>query len=1029
MKSWLRNLLFLIGVATVLYSIAVFFHITFSYDLRIYAALGDSAPVGNPMGVRIDAEELDSEDQASWRGKVRPQSGDLLIELAGRPVPTFEHFAREHAKLKRASFPEGTRVLSDGADPTEQTDQAPLYLIGQGTQQERWVRIKFLQANEVGEKDPDFQIAWIKLRPFPARLVLISLAWFLLKMIIFVLGAFVLWRRPTDGSARIFFLHCSVTVVAYMGCFHWINLAGNPFLFYPFVICAMLVPPLTSYLYLRFPSPHALVERWPILTPLLLFSIPTVWIVSVLSQLVWLNRLMTTDADPAFVSETLATAAWLGYTYLPMATFLFGTGLLVLIHRYFTATVPSERNQVAWILVAGILALFPLGMVLYIAYARPIEFRLGWYTQPMMFVASILFSSAYAVSITKYKLMRAGRLLNRGFLYFSVSFLAMALFCLQLALFTLWTGTENFEWINVLLVGLTSMFLLVLLGFWGDRFQKRSELRFYREKYQLDRAMRKLSRAVDRLVEPSQLLDQMLHSARDAVSAKGGLVYFRDEEEAIYLCVARVGEVHGPDQLSTEAPLIEQLNESSLLDFSRSETNLSPTRLPSLRVLEWGQIALALEVQESLQGIVILGEKEDELGEYTTEDHNFLIALIRTTCLALQGAQGHRTIAGLREDLQQKVEEIAEQRQQILFLQGELSGRMIEGENAPEELLSQEKDFKGTPLRHELRGSSPAVRRLLNDISKVAQSQTSVLIRGESGTGKELVAKAIHQNSARAEGPFVPVHCAALSAGLLESELFGHVKGAFTGADQEKIGRFELADCGTLFLDEIGDIDAATQVKLLRVLQEQSFEKVGGTKSIRVDVRLLAATHRNLEQLIREGKFREDLFYRLNVISLWTPPLRERGDDIVELALHFLRLYSSRTGKHISRISPPALEACLQYAWPGNVRQLENAIERAVVLAEGESLSLEDFPPEILRPSQPLTPAGTSPPAAVRSVQNQHPAVTSSAANLTNQIEAVEKQQLMDALSSCQGNKSKTARMLGIPRSTLFSKLKKHGIA
>ena len=251
---------------------------------------------------------------------------------------------------------------------------------------------------------------------------------------------------------------------------------------------------------------------------------------------------------------------------------------------------------------------------------------------------------------------------------------------------------------------------------------------------------------------------------------------------------------------------------------------------------------------------------------------------------------------------------------------------------------------------------------------KVAASPSAVLIRGESGTGKELLAAAIHPASPRAAGPFVKVHCAALSQSLLESELFGHVKGAFTGADRDRVGRFEQADGGTLFLDEIGDINLEVQTKLLRVLQEMSFERVGSSQPITVDVRILAATHQDLEALIRAGRFREDLYYRLNVICLHTPPLRERREDIFELAVHFLDLHAQRIGKPVTHLDPEAVEALAAYDWPGNIRELENVIERAVVLADGPAVTVDDLPPELrrsgrrgLRPRlpRPRSPAGS----------------------------------------------------------------------
>ncbi len=234
---------------------------------------------------------------------------------------------------------------------------------------------------------------------------------------------------------------------------------------------------------------------------------------------------------------------------------------------------------------------------------------------------------------------------------------------------------------------------------------------------------------------------------------------------------------------------------------------------------------------------------------------------------------------------------------------------------------------------------------------KVAASPSAVLIRGESGTGKELAGRGDPpREPASRQRPFVQVHCAALSQNLLESELFGHVKGAFTGADRDRVGRFQQADGGTLFLDEIGDINWEVQTKLLRVLQEMSFERVGSSQTITVDVRIVAATNQDLEALIQAGQFREDLYYRLNVISLHTPSLRERKEDVFELAVHFLNVHARRAGKSVTQLDDEAIETLDAYDWPGNVRELENVIERAVVLADGPAITRDDLPPETRRP-------------------------------------------------------------------------------
>jgi transcriptional regulator with GAF, ATPase, and Fis domain len=319
-----------------------------------------------------------------------------------------------------------------------------------------------------------------------------------------------------------------------------------------------------------------------------------------------------------------------------------------------------------------------------------------------------------------------------------------------------------------------------------------------------------------------------------------------------------------------------------------------------------------------------------------------------------------------------------------------------------------------------------------------------VLVTGASGTGKELLAHAVHQNSARRNGPIVSVHCAALSPSLLESELFGHVKGAFTGAHKDRLGRFESANGGTLFLDEIGDISLETQIKLLRVLQTREFEAVGGTRTVKVDVRLIAATNQDLKKLIVEGKFREDLFYRLNVISIALPTLAERKEDILELALYFLNKCSEKLGKHLTQIDDDTLVALKRHSWPGNIRELENVIERAVVLAEGETITVGDLPNEVLTRSPATSktllprsmpvaslssPKLTSSPDAPSSPSKPEPVLASAVRFSRDDLdEFAERESLEQALRASSGNKAEAARMLGMPRSTFFSKLRKFQI-
>ena len=304
-------------------------------------------------------------------------------------------------------------------------------------------------------------------------------------------------------------------------------------------------------------------------------------------------------------------------------------------------------------------------------------------------------------------------------------------------------------------------------------------------------------------------------------------------------------------------------------------------------------------------------------------------------------------------------------------------------------------------------GESPAMQEVLETVRQVAPSKANVLITGESGTGKELIARAIHQLSPRARYPLVTVHCAGLPRELIESELFGHEKGAFTGAHERRIGRVEQAQGGTLFLDEIGEIDATIQIKLLRFLGERTFERVGSNKTLSADVRLIAATNKNLEELVKTGAFRDDLYYRLKVVTIWLAPLRERTGDIPLLAQDFLREFARENDKKVNDFTAEALEALMKYRWPGNVRELRTALERAVVLCRGEKVSLRDLPPE-------ARSNGAAPGAA-------DPSRLLAQDNLT--VQEAEKHLIIRALKESNGNRTLAAKKIGISRRTLHRKL------
>jgi len=313
-------------------------------------------------------------------------------------------------------------------------------------------------------------------------------------------------------------------------------------------------------------------------------------------------------------------------------------------------------------------------------------------------------------------------------------------------------------------------------------------------------------------------------------------------------------------------------------------------------------------------------------------------------------------------------------------------------------------------------GGSPAMQEVLRLIDRVGPTDSTVLILGESGTGKELIAEAIHANSTRSARPFVKLNCAAIPETLLESELFGHEKGAFTGAVARKLGKFEQADSGTLLLDEIGDMSLATQAKILRALQERELQRVGGSQTIKVDVRILASTNKDLERAVKDGSFRDDLYFRLNVVTINVPPLRDRRHEIPELADHFLAEANARMNRSITRLAPDTLAALMEYGWPGNVRELRNMIERAVVVNDGDVLALSSFPPPIRPADAPNGAAGQN-----RWETLQH-------LSLDEKVAQLERAFVLDALSRAGGVQAAAARLLGVTERSVWHLVKKHRI-
>jgi len=992
------------GVLTVLYCLAVLGFVATAPDIGLRCLLVNEQKVdGDSDEVGLEIRQIIQDPSRDPREGPKP--GDKLIEIARRPSRTFTHFAARLFDLRSAEFPGRDRFSQ--MDLLQHPDQLPP-VVQRGD--ERLVEVKYLHAGEL-------QRAWLPIRSVPWEHVVLTFVWFLLVFAIFSVGALAFWARPFDRQARIFFAMCTVTLGGFVGGYHWWMIAGSLWLIVPFIVCAMLVPVVTLHFFMVYPEPKPPLAGHPYRAVLAIYAIPMLWTTALVGLAVYLAR--TDPADYRHIESVLKALNEGIYVYLGIAATYFVAALLALANSFFTTRNPILHSQVKWILWAALVATLPVGYSLSLAYFQKEKFALGAASFPM-FTASLLFMLAYAVGIARFKLMLVEEILSRGMVYYILSLAITVGFSLAIATGSLAAMYEHVQVARHATVVVALVVVAVFLLNWSrDRLQRMIDRKYFREKFQLDKALQQMNHSAGRLVDPTALAERMLGSCRDLLGVDRAALYLRDATSGLFRLIAAGGIEGAPLTFATDAELLGLVQEDAQqrrLDSESGEIQPAPHLLQQLEV----ELVHALEVDGQLSGALLLGPKRNGT-QYTAEDLALLTSLGQITSIALHSARVHQAVARLNDEMQLKVEKITEQQRLISMLQSEITSRQ-----------QVETPAETVPFRRELiKGSSPAILRVLETVRKVSGSQSSVLIRGESGTGKELLATALHENSPRRSAPMVSVHCGALSAGLLESELFGHVKGSFTGAHRDKIGRFEMANGGSLFLDEIGDISLDTQIKLLRVLQEREFEPVGGTRSIQVDVRLIAATHQNLERLIAEGKFREDLFYRLNVISITLPPLRERVDDIIELALYFLNRAAERAGKRISHLDNAVIEALKRHPWPGNIRELENAIERSVVMAEGQEITLYDLPADIVsaatRPVQVLETKPVLADAFRPESEGNRQVVTGVGSRFSSAFPG-ERQALLNALAQARGNKAEAARALGIPRSTFFSRLKKFGL-
>jgi transcriptional regulator with GAF, ATPase, and Fis domain len=1018
-SSWRRTVLRVLwmgsSLCVLLYSIAVLTHVARMGSIGVRCLFG------------TEVEEKIPTDYA-WQGG-RPQIGDSLISIG-----PFE--------IREGSYSDYIRTLR-----------------GLSTQVGDTIKVRWRDQNT-----EMVHSSLVTVQYPPSWTYFRSCVWFLQELLIFAIGARVFWKRPDDASAGLFFAVCIVTVGAFMGGYHWTEIVTEPLLIYAFALFAVFVPVVNLHFFLVFPRANPIFEKHRKWVLGGLYGVPTAYLLALWGTM-YAARWSALNEDYSQTAAVFQFLRHLAMGYIGLAVFLFGLCILCLMFSYRHAPGRAARNQVRWILLASLISLVLIAYLLVNAWIDPATLGRGNAAWPM-FCVSLLYTMAYAFSITRYKLMQVEEFINRSAVYFAFSLTAGLIYSGVLLVSGKLIGDQLFSTHATSRVAIAAAVLvfvvLILSEVARGRFQRVIDRQFFREKYKFDRAMQKMRLAVGSLIDRATLGRRLLEAASEVLRLEWGALYLEDAPGRPLQLVASHGPAPDERSLASDHPLAVRLRQTHAVRLSHALA-LNGARDPATdaMIALGGEAATSLGDDGQLSGLLVLGPKRSGM-PFEDEEMAFLAALSSVATLVLHSADIQQTLESLNRELRDKVEKITEQQRRILILQDQLRDRAERerdssapsGERQQRELALVTLSEGDLGPFESIKGSSGAVRKMISMARKVAVTHSAVLIRGESGTGKELLAAAIHQSSPRAGRPFVKLHCAALSQSLLESELFGHVKSAFTGADRDRVGRFEQANGGTLFLDEIGDINLEVQTKLLRVLQEMSFERVGSSQPITVDVRILAATHQDLEALIGAGRFREDLYYRLNVICLHTPALRERREDIFELAVYLLDLHSQRTGKLVTHIDPEAVEALVAYDWPGNIRELENVLERAVVLADGPAVMFDDLPRELrqpvrrrLRPRLPA-PAGAGAPETSRGIG--HPAVPrhlgvaddafpdsgwgvsepekSPAEDWNSEFVSYERQRLIDALNEAKGNKSVAARLLGMPRSTFVSKVKKHGI-
>lgn len=1050
-----------VAVAAISYCLVVIWYVATFPDVGVRCLLPT-----DPETQSLQVAQFTHSDEDYKSEPIRPR--DQIFEFAGRPATNFLAFVEGLGNLRTASIPPGGQ-LPAGSNPSEGANPPLVEIAPSGNavnqSPHRWVRLVLRRPTDVDPMEYE-RTTYVAIKPLEPGSFILTILSFVCQLMILGVAMTAFWQRPNDRVVRTFCLMCCAWMPAFVGGFHWWVLAASPILNFPFIFSACLLPAVTLHFFLSFPRENVWLSQKRFVAIACIYG-PATLASLVIAFVYWAAwSLNGVDTDQMSVFQKLsALGGQLAHSVDSIPSgYEISSGLLYILRLaifativlscvYFGLTVVSlgynllttqnsmERRQASGILIASLIATIPIIYTLYLAFYHRPTFALGG-AKPPMFIASALFMAAYAHGMLRHRLILVNEVVRQGRRHFLVSTGVTAISALLLAVAVVATRVYSLPADTSLLLQITLFFILVLgvsFVLWvRDKVQAVIDNQFFAEKYQLDRTLQQLNHASEYLSDPVALAEMTLKACEDVIACSGACLYLRDGSGQYRLVAAR--GVSGVPSKLTEAMVKSGSQSESVIRRTGLRAVRSTSASDLLLDAVGGELLCFLKTVDGIDGLIVINKRTNGVA-YSAEDVAFLQATCQMTELALNSSRANQNLAQVNSELKMKMDRIAEQQRQLTILRAELTSIQ---EGIGED--SRQDDETGFD-RGDIRGKSQSIQNVLQTASKAAESSATVLIRGESGTGKELLAQAVHRNSDRSDKPLVTVNCAALAPSLLESELFGHVKGAFTGAASDKEGRFQAAHTGTLFLDEIGDVSLEVQVKLLRVLQERQIEPVGSGKTQDVDVRVIAATNRNLEEMIESGEFREDLYYRLNVISIDLPPLRERREDLIELVFFFLNRAAQKTDKKIRQIEPEALQLIEEHAWPGNIRELENAMERAVVLAETDTVTPRDLPPQMLeavrnrmtqrqqnrhiQESSQQRAIGSESEAGQESggvaLADIEPPLVSETGALSDEAHR-EQRRLKHALDLARGNKALAARSLKMPRSTFYSKLKKHNL-